>query len=83
MAPPPEPDRARAPPIPAEATHLLTHPDLTGMSRELFDRLVEELEPCRRVLAEAERERGRASTGADTTPGSASSTTATTSWPPS
>jgi hypothetical protein len=83
MAPPPEPDRAEAPPIPAETTHLFTHPDLTGMSRELFDRLVEELEPCRRVLAEAERERGRASTGADTTPGSASSTTATASWPPS
>ncbi|KOT37769.1 transposase [Streptomyces caelestis] len=56
-APPPEPDRAKAPPIPAEATHLLTHPALTGMSRELFDRLVEELEPCRRVLAEAEREK--------------------------
>lgn len=57
MAPPPEPDRAKAPPIPAEATYLLTHPALTGMSRELFDRLVEELEPCRRVLAETEREK--------------------------
>ncbi|XLX04341.1 hypothetical protein ACKTSN_00080 [Streptomyces flavusporus] len=57
MAPPPEPDRAKAPPIPAEATFLLTHPALTGMCRELFDRLVEELEPCRRVLAEAEREK--------------------------
>ncbi|MFB6549443.1 ISAzo13 family transposase [Streptomyces sp. NPDC056405] len=56
-APSPEPDRAKAPPIPAEATHLLTHPALTGMSREQFDRLVEELEPCRRVLAEAEREK--------------------------
>ena len=27
------------------------------MSRERFDRLVEELEPCRRILAEAEREK--------------------------
>ncbi len=48
------------------------------MSRELFDRLVDELEPCRRVLADAEQERGGASPGADTTPG-----TATASWPPS
>jgi hypothetical protein len=27
------------------------------MSREQFDRLVEEPEPCRRILAEAEREK--------------------------
>jgi hypothetical protein len=57
QAPPAEPDQAKAPPIPAEATYLLTHPVLTGMSREQFDRLVEELEPCRRILAEAEREK--------------------------
>ncbi|MBZ9638346.1 ISAzo13 family transposase [Streptomyces sp. PSKA30] len=57
QAPPPEPEQAKAPPIPAEATFLLTHPALTGMSREQFDRLAEELEPCRRILAEAERER--------------------------
>jgi hypothetical protein len=57
QAPPTEPDRAKAPPIPAKATYLLTHPALTGMSRERFDHLVEELEPCRRVLAEAEREK--------------------------
>ena len=52
---PQEPDEAKAPPIPAEAVFLLTHPALTGVSRERFDRLVEELEPCRRLLAEAER----------------------------
>ncbi|MEV4251368.1 ISAzo13 family transposase [Streptosporangium canum] len=57
QAPPAEPEQAKAPPIPAEATHLLTHPALTGMSREQFDRLVTELEPYRRVLAEAEREK--------------------------
>jgi hypothetical protein len=57
QAPPAEPEHAKAPPIPAEATHLLTHPALTGMSREQFDRLVAELEPYRRVLAEAEREK--------------------------
>jgi hypothetical protein len=53
---PPAPEQAKAPPIPAEATALLTHPALTGMSREQFDQLVEKLEPCRRILAEAERE---------------------------
>ncbi|MCX5233395.1 ISAzo13 family transposase [Streptomyces sp. NBC_00233] len=52
-----EPEQAKAPLIPAEANSLLTHPALTGMSREQFDRLVEELEPFRRVLAEAEREK--------------------------
>jgi len=52
---PQEPDEAKAPPIPAEAAFLLTHPALTGISRERFDRLVEELEPCRRLLAEADR----------------------------
>nr|WP_095877476.1 ISAzo13 family transposase [Streptomyces sp. TLI_235] len=57
QAPPAEPEQAKAPPIPAEATFLLTHPALTGMSREQFDRLVEELEPFRRVLAETEREK--------------------------
>jgi len=53
---PPAPEQAKAPPIPAEATALLTHPAVTGMSREQFDQLVEKLEPCRRILAEAERE---------------------------
>jgi hypothetical protein len=57
QAPRPEPEQAKAPPIPAEATFLLTHPALTGMSREQFDQLVEELEPCRKILAEAEREK--------------------------
>jgi hypothetical protein len=57
QAPQPEPEQAKAPPIPAEATFLLTHPALTGMSREQFDQLVEELEPCRKILAEAEREK--------------------------
>jgi DDE family transposase len=57
QSPPPEPEQAKAPPIPAEATFLLTHPALTGMSREHSDQLVEELEPCRRILAEAEREK--------------------------
>ena len=45
-----------ATPIPAEATFLLTHPALTGMSREQFDDLVAKLEPCRRILADAERQ---------------------------
>jgi hypothetical protein len=48
-------EETKAPPIPAEAVFLLTHPALTGISRERFDRLVEELEPCRRLPAEAER----------------------------
>ncbi|CAG6393595.1 hypothetical protein SCOCK_210035 [Actinacidiphila cocklensis] len=39
QTPPAEPELAKAPPIPAEATFLLTHPALTGMSREQFDRL--------------------------------------------
>lgn len=52
-----EHDPAKAPPIPAEATLLLTHPVLTGLSRRRFDRLVAQLEPWRRVLAEAEREK--------------------------
>jgi len=54
-----EPDRAAAgpAPIPTEATHLLTHPALTGMSREQFDHLVADLEPWRRTLAEAERQK--------------------------
>ncbi|MEU4806327.1 ISAzo13 family transposase [Actinosynnema sp. NPDC023587] len=51
-----EPTR-RLPAIPAEATFLLTHPALTGMTREHFDRLVDELEPCRKLLAEAERQK--------------------------
>jgi hypothetical protein len=42
--------------IPAEATFLLTHPALTGMTREQFDQLVLQLEPCRQILAEAERQ---------------------------
>ncbi|MCA2230531.1 ISAzo13-like element transposase-related protein, partial [Nonomuraea aurantiaca] len=56
-APPAEPEQAKAPPIPTEATYLLTHPGLTGMTRDQFDRLVTELEPWRRTLAEAEREK--------------------------
>ncbi|ONI92847.1 hypothetical protein ALI22I_01645 [Saccharothrix sp. ALI-22-I] len=53
---PTEPTR-QPPTIPAESTFLLTHPALTGMTRERFDRLVDELEPCRKLLAEAERQR--------------------------
>jgi hypothetical protein len=44
------------PPIPAEATFLLTHPVLTGLTREEFDQLVLQLEPCRQILAEAQRQ---------------------------
>lgn len=55
--PPVEQEEAKAPPIPDESTFLLTHPALTGMSREQFHRLVQELEPWRRTLAEAEREK--------------------------
>ncbi|WP_434974938.1 ISAzo13 family transposase [Streptosporangium saharense] len=55
--PPAEPEQAKAPPIPAEGTYLLTHPALTGMSRDQFDRLVTELKPWRQTLAEAEREK--------------------------
>ncbi|MFF3159370.1 ISAzo13 family transposase [Streptomyces sp. NPDC057910] len=54
---PVEQEQAKVPPIPAKATFLLTHPALTGMSREQFERLVQELEPWRRTLAEAEREK--------------------------
>lgn len=57
QAPLAEPEQAKAPPIPDDATHLLTHPALTGMPREQFNRLVAELEPWRRTLAEAEREK--------------------------
>ncbi|WP_436764495.1 ISAzo13 family transposase [Streptosporangium sp. V21-05] len=56
-APPAEPQQAKAPPIPAEGTYLLTHPAVTGMSRDQFDRLVTELQPWRQTLAEAEREK--------------------------
>ncbi|MFG2987434.1 ISAzo13 family transposase [Streptomyces sp. NPDC048258] len=45
------------PPVPAEATLLLTHPALTGLTRERFDELALKLEPCRQVLAEAQRQR--------------------------
>ncbi|MET9336644.1 ISAzo13 family transposase [Nonomuraea sp. NPDC003804] len=48
QSPPADPEQAKAPPIPAEATYLLTHPALTGISREQFDRLVKELQPWRR-----------------------------------
>ncbi|MFI6361051.1 ISAzo13 family transposase [Streptomyces sp. NPDC050743] len=48
---------ASGPPIPPEATFLLTHPALTGMPREEFDQLVLRLEPCRQLLTEAERQR--------------------------
>ncbi|WP_408015826.1 ISAzo13 family transposase [Rhodococcus chondri] len=50
--PAPEP---APPPIPDEATFLLTHPVLTGLTREEFDQLVLRLEPCQQVLTEAER----------------------------
>lgn len=45
------------PPVPAEATFLLTRPALTGLAREEFDELVFQREPCRQVLAEAQRQR--------------------------
>ncbi|MFI1184251.1 ISAzo13 family transposase [Streptomyces sp. NPDC020799] len=48
--------RPPAPAIPPEATHLLSHPVLTGMTREQFERLVHRLEPCRDLLAEADRQ---------------------------
>jgi hypothetical protein len=60
---PADPDRSvptepgtQPPPIPAKATFLLTHPALTGMTRERFHELVLQLEPCRQILAEAERQ---------------------------
>lgn len=52
-----EPDQAKAPPIPTEGAYPLAHPTLTGMTRDQFDRLVAELEPWRKTLAEAEREK--------------------------
>ncbi|MGW6413170.1 ISAzo13 family transposase [Streptomyces vinaceus] len=48
--------RPPAPAIPPEATHLLCHPVLTGMTREQFEQLVHRLEPCRDLLAEADRQ---------------------------
>ncbi|MFE9313459.1 hypothetical protein ACFYM5_38885 [Streptomyces sp. NPDC006706] len=56
QAPPEEPRHEHAAPIPAEATFLLTHPALTGMTREQFEQLVVRLEPRRQVVAEAERQ---------------------------
>lgn len=50
-----QPGPAPPPAIPAEATFLLTHPALTGMTREEFDRLVCWLETCRDVVSEDER----------------------------
>ncbi|WP_441349079.1 ISAzo13-like element transposase-related protein, partial [Streptomyces sp. NTH33] len=55
--PPQDAREESGPPIPAEATFLLTHPALTGMSRDEFDQLVLRLEPCRQLLTEAERRR--------------------------
>ncbi|WP_442481140.1 ISAzo13 family transposase [Streptomyces sanglieri] len=49
--PPTSPEQKLAAPIPPEATFLLTHPALTGMSRDQFD----QLEPCRQILTDAER----------------------------
>ncbi|WP_385625322.1 hypothetical protein [Streptomyces sp. P8-A8] len=42
--PPTSPEQKLAAPIPPEATFLLTHPALTGMSRDQFDQLVDQLE---------------------------------------
>ncbi len=53
---PSAPEHEPAPAIPPEATFLLTHPALTGMTRDRFDQLVLQLEPCRQILAEAERQ---------------------------
>ncbi|WP_369226705.1 ISAzo13 family transposase [Streptomyces sp. R39] len=58
---PEDPHDESGPPIPAEATFLLTHPALTGMPREQFEQLVLHLEPCQQVLTAAERR----STGRD------------------
>ena len=55
-AAPSPPPRPPTPAIPPEATYLLTHPALTGMTREQFDQLVHRLEPCRDLLAEANRQ---------------------------
>lgn len=54
---PEDPRDESGPPVPAEATFLLTHPALTGMPREQFEQLVLQLEPCQQVLTEAERQR--------------------------
>ncbi|MET8134107.1 ISAzo13 family transposase [Streptomyces sp. NPDC005251] len=54
---PEDPHGDPGPPVPAEATFLLTHPALTGMPREQFDQLVLQLEPCQQILTEAERQR--------------------------
>lgn len=53
---PEDPRDESGPPVPAEATFLLTHPALTGMPREQFEQLVLHLEPCQQVLTEAERQ---------------------------
>lgn len=53
---PEDPRDESGPPIPPEATFLLTHPALTGMTREQFEQLVLQLEPCQQVLTEAERQ---------------------------
>jgi hypothetical protein len=52
---PVEPEHRPAPAIPAEASFQLTHPALTGMTRDEFDQLVIQLQPCRQILADAER----------------------------
>lgn len=53
---PEDPRDESGPPVPAEATFLLTHPALTGMPGEQFEQLVLQLEPCQQVLTEAERQ---------------------------
>ncbi|MGY5006939.1 ISAzo13 family transposase [Streptomyces sp. 900105755] len=50
------PQQEPAASIPPEATFLLTHPALTGMPRDQFDKLVDRLEPCRQILTDAERQ---------------------------
>ncbi|MCX4774151.1 hypothetical protein [Streptomyces sp. NBC_01285] len=76
--PPTSPEQKLAAPIPPEATFLLTHPALTGMSRDQFD----QLEPCRQILTDAER-RDDGSDGRGRTPASGSSITAIGSSPQS
>ncbi|MGA5135385.1 ISAzo13 family transposase, partial [Streptomyces olivoreticuli] len=51
-----DPHDESGPPVPAEATFLLTHPALTGMPREQFEQLALQLESCQQVLTEAERQ---------------------------
>ncbi|PRX60239.1 DDE family transposase [Nonomuraea fuscirosea] len=80
-APLAEPEQAKAPPIPTEATYLLTHPALTGIIRDQFDRLVTELEPWRRTLAEAEREKRKGINRRGYNPASDFSTIDIASWP--